>query len=81
MKIYSSNIADGNVEALLLIEGAEVACDSTEAAAEKAIRAFAREQNLAPLQFVRILDLDKQDDGAIMLHFEAAEKPSVTLGQ
>lgn len=81
MRIYSSNISDENVEALLLIERGEAACDSTEAAVESAIRAFARDQDLAPLQFVRILDLDRQDDGAIMLHFEAVEKPSVTLGQ
>ena len=82
MRIYSSHIVDGNVEALLLIGAVEAAAfDLAEAAAEDAIRSFEFEQKLAPLQFVRIMDLDKQDDGAIMLHFEAAEKPSVTLGQ
>ena len=33
------------------------------------------------LLFPRVLDCDEQDDGAILLRFEAAVKPSVTLGQ
>lgn len=82
MKIYQASIRNGNVEALLLIEPQEAArWDSAEPAVNAAIASYAEQNGLGMLLFPRVLDCDEQDDGAILLHFEAAVKPKVTLGQ
>lgn len=82
MKIYSEQLENGNVEALLLIEPQEAArWDDASAAANAAIAAYAAQKGLGLLLFPRVLDCDEQDDGAILLRFEAAQKSPVTLGQ
>ncbi len=82
MKIYSEQLENGSVEALLLIEPQEAArWDDASTAVNAAIAAYAVQKGLGTLLFPRVLDCDEQDDGAILLRFEAAVKPSVTLGQ
>ena len=82
MKIYQASIRNGNVEALLLIEPQEAArWDSAEPAVNAAIASYAEQNGLGMLLFPRVLDCDEQDDGAILLRFEAAVKPTVMLGQ
>lgn len=82
MKIYQTSIQNGNVEALLLIESREAALwDSAESAVNAAIASYAEQNGLGMLLFPRVLDCDEQGDGAILLRFEAAVKPTVTLGQ
>ena len=82
MKIYSEHLENGCVEALLLIEPQEAAqWEEIETAVNAAIARYAQEKGLGILLFPRVLDCDEQDDGAILLHFEAAVKPKVTLGQ
>lgn len=82
MKIYSEHLEYGCVEALLLIEPKEASqWDGAETAVNAAIAAYAQEKGLGMLLFPRVLDCDEQDDGAILLRFEAAVKPKVTLGQ
>lgn len=82
MKIYSEQLENGSVEALLLIEPQEAArWDDASAAVNAAIAAYAGQKGLGMLLFPRVLDCDEQDDGAILLRFEAAVKPTVTLGQ
>ncbi len=82
MKIYSDKLENGCVEALLLIEPREAAqWEAAESAVNAVIARYAQEKRLGMLLFPRVLDCDEQDDGAILLHFEAAVKPKVTLGQ
>lgn len=82
MKIYTVSVENGCVEALLLIEAREAArWQNVETAVNAAIAQFAKEKNLGLLLFPRVLDLDEQEDGAILLHFEAALKPEIHLGQ
>ena len=82
MKIYSETREHGCVDALLLIEPREAALwNDTETAVNAAITRYAEERELGMLLFPRVLDCDVQDDGAILLHFEAAEKPKLVLGQ
>lgn len=82
MKIYSEQLENGSVEALLLIEPQEAArWNDADTAVNAAIAAYAEQKGLGMLLFPRVLDCDAQDDGAILLRFEAAVKPSVTLGQ
>ncbi len=82
MKIYSDKLENGCVEALLLIEPREAArWNDADTAVNAAIAAYAGQKGLGTLLFPRVLDCDEQDDGAILLRFEAAVKPSVTLGQ
>lgn len=82
MKIYSEQMEKGSVEALLLIEPQERArWDDASTAVNAAIAAYAAQKGLGMLLFPRVLDCDEQDDGAILLRFDAAVKPLVTLGQ
>ena len=82
MKIYQERIRDGNVEALLLIEPREAAAwQGSETAVNAAIAQYAQGKRLGLLLFPRVLDCDEQEDGAILLRFEAAQKPAVTLGE
>ncbi|MBQ3425048.1 MAG: hypothetical protein IJH38_07620 [Clostridia bacterium] len=82
MKIYSDKTENGCVEALLLIEPREAArWEDAESAVNAAIACYAQEKRLGMLLFPRVLDCDEQADGAILLHFEAAVKPKVSLGQ
>jgi FKBP-type peptidyl-prolyl cis-trans isomerase (trigger factor) len=82
MKIYSDKLENGCVEALLLIEPREAAqWEDTESAVNAAIAHYAQEKRLGMLLFPRVLDCDEQPDGALLLRFEAAIKPNVSLGQ
>ena len=82
MKIYTTSVENGCVEALLLIEAKEAAhWQDVETAVNAAIARFAKEKDLGLLLFPRVLDLDEQEDGAILLRFEAAVKPDIHLGE
>ena len=82
MKIYSEQLENGCVEALLLVEPQEAArWNDTDTAVNAAIACYAEEKGLGLLLFPRVLDCDEQEDGAILLRFEAALKPTVVLGQ
>ena len=82
MKIFDSRIEDGNVNALILVSHEEILdFGSPEGAIENAIQQFSKDKNTGALMYIRVLEMDYQDDGAVMFSFEAAVTPEVKLGK
>lgn len=87
MKVYDLQNEKGNISALILVESKEIEqqenCTEDEAltrAITGAIMSLA-ESTGQKFMFPRILSYDEQDDGAVMVRFETAVAPEVTLGQ
>lgn len=87
MRVYEFNNDHGNIRALVLVEAAdmrqnpaEISDDDLQLVISGAIMSLAESKGLK-LMFTKILSYDEQEDGAIMLSFEAAAAPEVKLGQ
>lgn len=87
MRVYDFKNDHGNIHALILVESADmqqdpakISDDDLQLVISGAIMSLAETKGLK-LMFTKILSYDEQDDGAIMLSFEAAAAPEVKLGQ
>lgn len=88
MKVYHFEEEKGVVNALLLIEAHEIEHPMAgeqwdqmlETAIERAIAHCINARGISDVQFVRILSLDEQTDGAVMIGFEAVVPPEIQLG-
>lgn len=87
MKVYDLQNEKGNIHALILVERREIEqqenCGEDEAltrAITNAIMSLA-DSTGQKFMFTRILSYDEQEDGAVMVHFETAAAPKVSLGQ
>lgn len=84
MKVYDFQNDKGNINALILVESQEVAQqeggEKLTQAVTNAIMSLAASTGLK-FMFTRILSYDKQEDGAVMVHFETAAAPAVKLGR
>lgn len=86
MKVYDLRNDKGNISALILVERQEVERQEKFGGDEALTRAVnGAIMSLADtvgrkLMFPRVLSCDEQDDGAVMVRFEAAAAPQVKLG-
>ena len=81
MKLYELKNENSVVSALILIEAKEMACFATEEdAITAAINAVEGKERIGKFIFTRILEMDRQEDGALMFSFETAIKPTIKLG-
>lgn len=87
MKVYDLQNDKGNLSALILVERQEIEQQENCGGDEALTRAITGAvMSLADsigrkFMFPRILSYDEQDDGAVMVRFEAAAAPEVTLGK
>lgn len=82
MKILSSEIIKGGIYARLCIEAEEIiAAGDERKATEKAIMDHAASLGASSLLFIRVTEMEVQDDGSMVVSFDAAIEPKVTLGQ
>ncbi len=84
MKVYDTRKEKGTLTALILVEAKEIRRDgdpgeALEAAVRGAIQSFADTYDLK-LMFTRVLSADEQEDGTVMVSFEAAIAPEISLG-
>lgn len=82
MKVLSSEIIKGGIYAHLLIEAEEIATVGDEKkAVEKALMDHATSVGASSLLFVRVTEMEAQDDGGMIVSYDAAIAPEVSLGQ
>lgn len=87
MRVYKFENNKGNINALILVEPAdmqqnpaEISDDDLQLVISGAIMSLAESKGMK-FMFPKILSYDEQDDGAIMINFEAAAAPQVSLGR
>lgn len=82
MKVLSSEIIKGGIYARLYIEKEELISAADERkAVEKALLDHASSVGADSLLFVRVTEMEAQDDGGMIMSYDAAIAPEVTLGQ
>lgn len=82
MKVLSSEIIKGGIYARLYIEKEELISAADERkAVEKALLDHASSVGADSLLFVRVTEMEAQDDGGMIMSYDAAIAPKVTLGQ
>ena len=82
MKVLSSEIIKGGIYARLYIQKEELISAADERkAVEKALLDHASSVGADSLLFVRVTEMEAQDDGGMIMSYDAAIAPEVTLGQ